>query len=62
MEPEVYVDEDRALGFHIWVAELELLVGTARGRDVDQVNLGRKCSKMLNTRGSFWMAQAQTIS
>jgi hypothetical protein len=34
---EVYVDEDRALGFHVWVAELELLVGTARGRDIDQV-------------------------
>lgn len=34
---EAYVDEDRALGFHIWVAELELLVGTAKGRSIDQV-------------------------
>jgi len=36
---EVYVDEDRALGFHVWVAELELLVGTARGRNIDQVGV-----------------------
>ena len=34
---EVYVDEDRALGFNVWVAELELLVGTSRGRTIDQV-------------------------
>ncbi len=36
---EVYVDEDRALGFHVWVAELELLVGTTKGRQIDQVSL-----------------------
>ncbi len=42
---EVYVDEDRALGFHVWVAELELLVGTARGRSIDQV-----CSHILQMR------------
>ncbi|CAL8466413.1 g5949 [Coccomyxa elongata] len=28
---QYYVDEEEALGFHIWVAELELLVGQARG-------------------------------
>ena len=33
---EDYIDEERALGFHVWVAELELLVGTAKGRQVDQ--------------------------
>ena len=38
-EREVYVDEDRALGFHVWVAELELLVGTSKGRQIDQVKL-----------------------
>lgn len=35
--PEVFVDEEAALGFHVWVAELELLVGTAKGRQIDQV-------------------------
>lgn len=38
-ERDIYIDEDRALGFHVWVAELELLVGTSRGRHVDQVSL-----------------------
>ena len=38
MGTEVFIDEEAALGFHVWVAELELLVGTARGRLVDQVN------------------------
>ena len=37
MEP--YIDEEVALGFHVWVAELELLVGTAKGRRIDQVQL-----------------------
>lgn len=27
-----YVDEEEVLGFHIWVAELELLVGNSKGQ------------------------------
>ena len=38
--PDDYIDEDRALGFNVWVAELELLVGMAKGRSVDQVYCG----------------------
>ena len=62
-ETEVYVDEDRALGFHVWVAELELLVGTTKGRQIDQVILnfivflfrGAKCQtlKMLCCQGGM---------
>ena len=36
---EAYVDEDRALGFIVWGAELELLVWTSSGRTIDQVLL-----------------------
>lgn len=36
---EAYIDEERALEFHVWVAELELLVGTAKERQVDQASL-----------------------
>lgn len=30
--PAYYVDEEDVLGFHVWVAELELLVGNAKGQ------------------------------
>lgn len=30
--PSYYVDEEDVLGFHVWVAELELLVGNAKGQ------------------------------
>ena len=33
------MDEEEALGFHVWVAELELLVGTSKGRQANQVCL-----------------------
>ena len=46
-EAEVYVDEDRALGFHVWVAELELLVGTTKGRQIDQVITRSYCASTL---------------
>ena len=33
-----YVDEEEALSFNVWVAELELLVGNARGnRRIDPI-------------------------
>ncbi|KAK9820084.1 hypothetical protein WJX72_005985 [[Myrmecia] bisecta] len=46
----VYVDEEEALPFHIWVAELELLTGNAKGpRKVDPVACFELLQKLLVT-------------
>ena len=44
---EQYIDEDRALGFNVWVAELELLVGMAKGRNIDQASIAFHLSTLL---------------
>jgi hypothetical protein len=45
-----YVDEEEALGFHVWVAELELLVGNARGtRRADPLACFELLQKLLVT-------------
>lgn len=47
---KLFVDEEEVLGFHIWVAELELLVGNAKGaRRADPVYCFELLQKLLVT-------------
>lgn len=60
---QVFYDEEECLGFGVFVAELELVVGTSKGRKADQTVLLELLQKLqasiISTRDSAALKQHQ---
>ena len=58
----LYVEEEDCLGFNIWVAELELVVGTAKGkRKPDAAQCLSLLQKLVATLGEAAPAEVRTF-